>query len=153
MRNNMCEPMMNAPATCREIVAAVITHEGDMALLRRSALVTGDIGRWNCITGFREKHASPLEQAFEEIREEAGIGESDLRLASKRVLLLKADNGQWWRVHAFHFVSNTRALCLNWENDACAWVPPHSLPQVEIVPWLTDILDACGVERTLQDYA
>lgn len=137
------------PAVCHEIVAAVLSHQGDLALLRRSPLVTGDVGRWNCITGFLEVCNDPLTQVLEEIQEEAGISRSDLRLLSSKVLHLEGTDGRMWRVHTFHFSSQTRILTLNWENDDCAWLSHAALNEITIVPWLTDVLEACDLQQSV----
>lgn len=131
-----------------EIVAAVLSHQGELALLRRSTLVTGDVGRWNCITGFLETDHEPLSQALTEVEEEAGIAKRHLTLLSSSVLNLPGQDGRIWRVHAFHFHSLTRTLTLNWENDASVWLAPQELEQVSTVSWFGHILDACGIRSS-----
>lgn len=128
-----------------EIVAAVLSHQGELALLRRSNLVTGDVGRWNCITGFLEPEHEPLYQALTEVEEEAGISKRHLHLLSSAVLNLKGHDGRVWRVHAFHFRSLTKNLTLNWENDASIWLHPRQMDELSTVSWFAHILDACGL--------
>src|SRR5690554_1368701 len=134
-----------APMICNEIIAAVLSHEGDLALLRRSALITGDVGSWNCVTGFLDSGNEPLSQALQEIEEEAGIPHSDLQLLENKILHLEDAHGQIWRVHAFHFSCKTRRLTLNWENDDSAWLRPDALHEITIVPWFVDVLEACNL--------
>ena len=133
------------PVACTEIVAAVLTHQDQLALLRRSKLVTGDVGRWNCITGFLDLDREPFSQALTEVEEEAGIAKRHLRLLGSSVLNLKGADGRVWRVHAFHFDSLTKNLTLNWENDACTWLYPQQLDELSTVSWFANILDACGL--------
>ncbi|WP_193072114.1 NUDIX domain-containing protein [Pseudomonas sp. FME51] len=149
MRSQMTAEQVT-PAVCHDIVAAVLSHQGDLALLRRSPLVTGDVGRWNCVTGFLDACNDPLAQALEEIKEEAGISRWDLRLLSNKVLHLEGLDGRVWRVHTFHFASQTRALTLNWENDDCAWLNPTRLNELAVVPWFADILEACDLHHSIE---
>lgn len=149
MRSQMTAEQV-APAVCHDIVAAVLSHQGDLALLRRSPLVTGDVGRWNCVTGFLDACAAPLAQALEEIQEEAGICKDDLRLLTSKVLHLEGLDGRIWRVHTFHFACQTRALTLNWENDDCAWLNPAELNEFAVVPWFADILEACNLDHSIE---
>lgn len=147
---NQSTAEQSAPAVHQDIVAAVLSHQGDLALLRRSPLVTGDVGRWNCVTGYLDAYTDPLAQAVQEIREEAGIAQSDLRLLSSKVLHLEGLDGRIWRVHTFHFACQTRALTLNWENDDCAWMNPAKLNELAIVPWFADILEACNLDHSIE---
>lgn len=140
--------VQNAPESVCEIVAAVLSHQGELALLRRSNLVTGDVGRWNCITGFLEPEHEPLYQALTEVKEEAGISKHHLKLLSSSVLNLLGDDGRNWRVHTFHFHSMTRTLTLNWENDASVWLAPQELNRISTVSWFAHILDACGLRSS-----
>ncbi|MBA4681437.1 MAG: NUDIX domain-containing protein [Pseudomonas sp.] len=147
MTSQLVSVVSQDPMVFTEIVAAVLTHQDQLALLRRSELVTGDIGRWNCITGFLDPDHEPLSQAFTEIEEEAGIAKRHLRLLGSSVLNLVGSDGRVWRVHTFHFHSLTKNLTLNWENDACTWLHPRQLEGLSTVPWFTHILDACGLSR------
>tara|TARA_R110000796_G_scaffold252001_1_gene384793 strand:+ start:39616 stop:40107 length:492 start_codon:yes stop_codon:yes gene_type:complete len=131
-----------------EIVAAVLTHQDQLALLRRSELVTGDVGSWNCITGFLDLGCEPLVQAMTEVEEEAGISGCNLLLHASSVLNLQGVDGRLWRVHAFHFHTETRDLTLNWENDAYVWLHPDRLNELSTVSWFAQILDACGLGRS-----
>lgn len=128
-----------------EVVAVVLTHKNQLALLRRSNLVTGDIGCWSCITGFLDPACEPFSQALVEVEEEAGIADSDLLLQASKVLDIRGGDGRLWRVHAFHFQSRTKKLQLNWENDACIWLHPQQVSELETVPWFSHILDACEI--------
>lgn len=150
MRQQLTSVAQATPIVCNEIVAAVISHQGDLAMLRRSPLVTGDVGLWNCVTGFLDACNEPLNQALAEVEEEAGIPHSELQLVDNKILHLEGMDGRVWRVHAFHFSSQTRALTLNWENDDCAWLSPGSLNNIATVPWFADILAACNLEHPLE---
>lgn len=119
-----------------EIVAALLTHRGRLGLFRRSQHVTGDVGRWHCITGFLPDGAAPLHHALTEILEELGIAEQALSPMADKVIDMKDDRGQRWRVHAFRFESATDRTQLNWENDDACWVLLDDIHTLSIVSWL-----------------
>lgn len=125
-----------------DVVAAVLTHRGRICLLRRSRAVTGDIGRWHCVTGYLPSGQDPLQQALVEIYEEIGIETADLELSTTAVVELLAADGTKWRVHAFGFESRTDAVTLNWEHDAAYWARFRQIAILNTVAWLDDILAA-----------
>lgn len=123
-----------------EIVAALLTHRGRLGLFRRSQQVTGDVGRWHCITGFLPQGAAPMRHALIEVLEELGIDERALSAISNKVIEMEDDHGQQWRVHAFHFESSTDHIQLNWENDAACWVAAEEIHTLSIVHWLPQLV-------------
>lgn len=130
-----------------DVVAAVLTHEGRLALFRRSRLVTGDVGRWHCITGFLPSGQSPLRQAFREVDEEAGINADQLRLTSAEIVERKGDDGNMWRVHAFSFRCLTESVRLNWEHDEVRWLPLDKSGALLTVPWLGNVIEALSARH------
>jgi hypothetical protein len=122
------------------VVAAILTCGDRIGLFRRSASVTGDIGRWHCITGFLPTCEDPLRQALLEVEEETGILERELELRGRTVLDLTGADGSRWRVHAFHFHSRTDSVKLNWEHDASCWALPDQISRFPTVVWLMHVL-------------
>ncbi|SFV02621.1 NUDIX domain-containing protein [Pseudoduganella namucuonensis] len=132
-----------APDTVREVVAAVLTHGGRIGLFRRSARVSGDTGRWHCITGHLPAGADPHRHALIEIAEETGMeGAGGPLLTGRAVLELEGGDGVHWRVHAFHFSCAHDTVRLNWEHDACCWLAPDDLGGLATVSWLERVLAA-----------
>jgi hypothetical protein len=137
---------MTAPAQGRfEIIAAVLTHNDRLCLLRRSAQVRTDRGYWHCITGYLSTGVPPLEHAFVEINEETGIARRDLELQSRAIVHRKGADGNIWRIHAFHFRSRTRTLALNWEHDAGCWTPMSKVGRLRTVHWLAAVLEGLSL--------
>jgi len=128
-----------------EIIAAVLTHNDRLCLLRRSAQVKTDRGYWHCITGYLSAGAPPLEHAFIEIIEETGIHRRDLELQSRAIVDRKGADGNIWRIHAFHFRSRTRSLTLNWEHDGGCWTPMRKLRRLRTVHWLAAVLEGLSL--------
>lgn len=123
-----------------EIVAALLTHRGRLGLFRRSQQVSGDVGRWHCVTGFLPNGATPLHHAMIEILEELGIEERALCRLGNKVIDMEDGRGQKWRVHAFHFESSTDRTQLNWENDGACWVSFDEIHTLSVVHWLPRIV-------------
>lgn len=127
----------------RAIVALLLTHRGRLCLLRRSALVGSDRGRWHCVTGFLEPGVHPARQALVELAEETGLQRKDLHsFAAGPVLDLPDGRAGSWRVFVYHAESSGVALTLNWEHDDACWVswPLAREDGRDLVPWLTDLV-------------
>ena len=127
----------------RAIVALLLTHRGRLCLLRRSALVGSDRGRWHCVTGYLEPGADPTRQVLIELAEETGLGWEDLRsVTAGPVLDLPDARAGSWRVFVYCAESARAGLTLNWEHDDACWVPWPSTCEDgrELVPWLTDVV-------------
>jgi hypothetical protein len=124
------------------VVATILTYGSRIGLFRRSAHVTGDAGRWHCITGFLPACADPLRQALLEVEEEAGILEPELELKRRTVLYLTGADGRRWQVHVFHFQSATEHVKLNWEHDASCWARRDQLRKLPTVAWFSNVLES-----------
>jgi 8-oxo-dGTP pyrophosphatase MutT (NUDIX family) len=133
----------------RDIVAAVIVHGGLICLLRRSAAVNFDRGKWHCVTGYLDLGAEPLGHAMAEIKEETGLTPGEHRLVNCGRPLLLPGGGSLWHIHTYLFEVTEPVLRLNWENDAYRWMNRADLAaaQAETVAWLADVLDALDVDR------
>src|SRR5215831_4535602 len=80
--------------------------EGDLVLLvRRSQRVRTYQGAWAGISGYLEPGVTPLEQAYTELSEEAGLERTDVDLlrTGAQLTFHDAQAGQSWTVHPFLF--------------------------------------------------
>lgn len=119
----------------------------EVLLLRRSQRVSTYRGRWAAVSGYLEVD-SPLEQAQQEIEEEAGLSRQDVRLitAGEPLQVVDESIGVRWTVHPFLFeVTVDRLkpvpLKLDWEHVEWRWVPPQDVVRFETVPALAETLD------------
>jgi len=130
------------PPQPRPVAAAVLTHRGSLCLLRRSMMVSGDPGRWHCVTGYVDLGERPFAAAVREVAEETGLHAAELCLRrSLGPLFLSGQHGSSWPVWAFHFEASRRQLELSWEHDAYMWTPwPPDLSAGRLVPWLRLVL-------------
>ncbi|MFA3878010.1 NUDIX domain-containing protein [Streptomyces sp. MMCC 100] len=136
----------------RAVVAVVLGRRGRIALLRRSALVGSERGRWHCVTGFMESD-SPLLDAVRELYEETGLGVADLVGLSAGPVLSLPDRAELvWTVHTFWAETECHRLRLNWEHDAYQWVAPGSLASVDgRVAWLGAVLSSMREVREVPE--
>ncbi|MEU6422914.1 NUDIX domain-containing protein [Streptomyces spiralis] len=127
------------------VVAVLLTHRGQICLLRRSAAVRSDRGRWHCVTGYLPDGTSATDQALAEVAEETGLARQDLVSFTHGPVLCLADpRGGTWIVHSYLGEARHPNITLNWENDATRWVSPDQLGGLPVVPWLSDVATAVG---------
>ncbi|MDP2952933.1 MAG: nicotinamide-nucleotide amidohydrolase family protein [Chloroflexota bacterium] len=125
----------------RPVVTCFLEHEERIALLRRSARVGTYQGRWAGVSGYIEPGHTAYEQAMEELREEAGLGPEDLRLAKEGSTLeaIDAGLGRKWVIHPFRFqLLSPEKLTLDWEHTELQWVEPEEIASYETVPRLAE---------------
>jgi 8-oxo-dGTP pyrophosphatase MutT (NUDIX family) len=134
-----------APRPDFQVVAAVLTHQDRICLLRRSALVSSDAGLWHCVTGYLPVAAEPIRHAQLEVAEETGIAAACLETASAVVIDEYGPDGRLWRIHTFHFRTATAAVNLNWEHDAACWVSPDQMHRLPTVRWFGAVLRALSI--------
>jgi len=117
---------------------------GDRLLLaRRSERVRTYRGAWGAISGYVEPGVSPLDQAYQEIREETGLSSSDVSLLRAGEPLAFRDEtlAQDWVVHPFLFLAlRPDAAQHDWEAHEFAWVAPDAVSGLLTVPQLAEAL-------------
>lgn len=130
---------MTSPALRRrDVVTCFLEHEGLVLVLRRSGQVRTHQGRWAGVSGYLEA-ATPLEQAYQELQEEVGLGPDDVELVAQGEPLDIPDppNDTLWRVHPFRFLlRDPSRVRLDWEHTESRWVPPEEIAVLETVPQL-----------------
>lgn len=127
------------------VVTAFLRHQGRILLVRRSRRVGSYQGRWSAVSGYLED-ASPLQQAYREIREETGLSEDEVHLVSAgEVIAIPAPElGKLWQVHPFLFdVDDDRQVRLDWENVEYRWIEASEIADYSTVPKLAEALHAC----------
>ena len=114
-------------------------------LVRRSQRVGSYQSHWAGISGFVEPNVTPEEQAYTEIREEAGLQRDQVRLlqSGKVVEYIDAELGRHWYIHPFLFeVLTPEAIKTDWEAAEMRWIEPSELAHYETVPKLQEVYDA-----------
>lgn len=114
----------------------------EVLLLRRSQQVGTYQGCWAGISGYLERE--PIEQAYTEMAEEAGLGREDVRLLAVGEPLAVPDEAldRLWVVHPFLLeVKAPEKIRLDWEHQECRWIEPQEMAQYPTVPGLKEALE------------
>ncbi|HZC05989.1 MAG TPA: NUDIX domain-containing protein [Ktedonobacterales bacterium] len=112
-------------------------------LARRSERVRTYRGAWAAISGYVEPDMEPIDQAYQEIREETGLDRSGVALlrAGEPIAFHDADIGQDWVVHPFLFLAlRPDAVRHDWEANKFAWMAPDAVRSLATVPRLAEAL-------------
>lgn len=130
----------------RPVVAVVLEWRDHVLLLKRSAQVSHDQGKWHCVTGYIETGRSAVQQAADELFEETGLRLVDLTsLEAGPVLSIRDAAGQAWQVHTFAATTMHKRLTLNWEHETYRWVAPRRVGKFDgRVQWLDDVIRAAA---------
>ncbi len=112
-------------------------------LARRSERVRTYRGAWGAISGYLEPGVMPLDQAYQEIREETGLQRADVALLRVGQELPFRDEaiGQDWVVHPFLFAALRPDVAQHdWEAQEFAWTPVEQVGDLPTVPRLAEAL-------------
>lgn len=123
------------------MVTCFLEHNGKILLLQRSTQVGSYAERWAGISGFIETGVDPLDQAWQEISEEAGLGREHLELIKMGPVLEVTDEklGKKWVVHPFRYnVQNPDQVKIDWEHTQSKWIDPEEIKEHATVPGLYD---------------
>lgn len=121
------------------------SHEGhdEILLAQRSQRVRTYRGAWAGISGYVEPGVTPIEQAYTELREEAGLARDDveLLLTGEPVAFRDDALAQSWVVHPFLFrLLRPDHLRSDWEATQFRWYEPPEIEALATVPRLAEAL-------------
>ena len=126
----------------REVITAFLFRHGEVLFFRRSSSVGSYQGRWAGVSGYLES-SRPLEQAYTELAEEAGLSREDVTFLCAGAPLSVTDNdlGVRWVVHPFLFrLERPEKLRLDREHTECRWLAPAKIRSLDTVPMLYETL-------------
>lgn len=115
----------------------------EVLLAQRSQRVRTYRGAWGGVSGYIEPGVTPLEQAYIELSEEAGLARDDVELLRTGALVAFRDEtlAQNWVVHPFLFrLLRPDHLRSDWEADQFAWYQPSEVATLTTVPRLAEAL-------------
>ncbi len=121
------------------VATCFLENQGKILLLRRSGQVGSYTQRWAGISGYIEPGHSPLTQALQEIQEEAGLSQPEVRLLKEGLPfeVIDATLGKKWVVHPFRFhVKHPGKIKIDWEHSECKWIEPEEIKTFQTVPGL-----------------
>lgn len=123
-------------------VVTAFVHSGErVALMKRSQQVGTYKGAWAAFSGYLEQ--MPLEQAYTELLEEAGLTSADIGLQGIGMPLPVEDQKEncSWLVLPFLFELRKGAeIKTDWEASEWRWHRPDDLADLQTVPGLADAL-------------
>ncbi|MGD0511426.1 MAG: NUDIX domain-containing protein [Candidatus Micrarchaeaceae archaeon] len=125
---------------------AVIVNDGKVLLLKRRFFpFMVHPGFWSFVSGSRKKGESHLGTAYREIKEETGIGRTQLRPIVKNVgiMIVGQNRDIRWANKFFIFESKDRNVRLNIENSAYKWARVADLDNEEKI--ITDFIENSGM--------
>lgn len=124
-------------------VVTAFVHRGDrIALIKRSQQVGTYKGLWAGFSGYVEK--MPLDQAYTELSEEAGLSRESASLHGIGVPLPVEDGKEHhsWLVVPFLFELNDGVeIQTDWEAEEWGWFHPTDFEGMDMVPGLAAALD------------
>lgn len=121
-----------------DVVTVFIEKNGTIFVARRSEQVRTYMGRWAGISGYLETE-DPVDQAYEELREETGLTPDQVDLVATGDSLEGDDGERHWRIHPFRFkISEDVAIELDREHTEFRWINPDRLDQLDTVPSLRE---------------
>jgi 8-oxo-dGTP diphosphatase len=125
----------------RHVVTCFLEHEGRIMILRRSERVGTYRGKWAGVSGYIDEGRKALEQAWTEVREEAGLDTDDVELVQEGQTLEVVDAvlGRKWIVHPFRFrVLRPEKIRVDWEHTEGKWIVPEDIGRHDTVPKLRE---------------
>lgn len=131
------------PLEEKHVVTCFLEYDKKILILRRSGKVGTYKRSWAGVSGYVE--ASPLEQAYTEIREETGLFKSTTKLIKqgKPLEVIDKEINRKWVVHPFLFhVTDPERLKIDWEHTEFKWINPRDLSRFQTVPGLKQALDS-----------
>ena len=124
-------------------VLRMLGGRDEVLLAQRSQRVRTYRGAWGGISGYLEAGVTPLEQAYTELREEAGLTRDDVELlrVGEPIAFRDESLGQNWVVYPFLFrLLRPEAVRHDWEADRFEWYPPEAVATLPTVPRLAEAL-------------
>ena len=125
----------------KKVVTCFLESDGEILILRRSERVGSYQGRWAGVSGYVETTAD--EQAFTEIREEAGLSGEDIKLIKRGKPLIVEDDklGVKWIVYPYLFhIEDRDRIKIDWEHKEIRWILAKDIGSYETVPELEKAL-------------
>ncbi len=123
------------------VVATFLRSNDKIALIKRSDEVSTHCGKWAAFSGYVER--LPLNQAWLELWEEAGVDENQVRLTGIGipVPIDEQSLGGSWLVFPYLFdLKDGAEVRTNWEADEIRWVTPEEVCGLDTVPGLETVL-------------
>ncbi len=131
------------------VMNCVVRHGGKILLVQRSRKLNFYPGYWNGISGFLDDKRSLVEKVKDELREEVGIREKDIKhVRLGRILHQEAPRyRKTWIVHPVLVEVRAPRIRLDWEAERHQWVTVRQAPKLKLLPGFKTVLAAVAQLR------
>lgn len=122
-------------------VTIFLKHDNEILLLKRSQKVRGGQGKWFTVTGFFDEFKAPSEKAIQEVKEETGIGQSQIeKVKIGQIYRLEKPNRLFFIYPLLAELNNRPEIHLNWEHTDYTWIEPHDIEKFDTLSETKELL-------------
>ena len=125
------------------VLACFVRFKNDILILKRSDKVSAYKGKWNCIGGYLDEIKPVRKKVLEELREELGILQEDIKnIKIAKPVEIQDDNIDKTWISFIVLVELTRKpeIKLDWEHTDFKWIKPDEIKNYDIVYKLDESL-------------
>jgi 8-oxo-dGTP pyrophosphatase MutT (NUDIX family) len=125
-------------AEAAPVITVFVKSGNKVLLLKRSGKVGHYKGKWNAIAGYLDEERPAREKVLEELREEAGIPEKQVKSIGFGEPFANKDKAikRTWLIHPVLVEVRDPSIRLDWEHTDYAWIKPQELTNYDHVPSL-----------------
>ncbi len=117
------------------VVVCFVKVGKEILLLKRSDQVWTYKGKWNTVAGYLDEFKPVKQKALEEIWEEIGVKESEVKALKQGKRFQFSRNNTTWFVHPFLFELDRKPkIKLDFEHTEYVWIEPSELKKYDVVP-------------------
>ena len=126
------------------VITCFVRYGDDFLLLKRGDKVATHKGRWSVVAGYLDDFNGLKEKVLEELREEIGVLEKDIKSIKFGDVYIFTDSetGKTWVVHpALVELSKKPEIKLDWEHTEFRWVKIGEIKNFDVPKDLEDSLE------------
>lgn len=119
------------------VITVFVNFKGRILLLKRSDKVLTYKGKWNTVAGYLDEIRPIKEKVYEELFEELGIKEKDIKSISIGESYNFTDTSakRSWIVHPVKVdLAYDVKIRLDWEHTEYRWIDPNDIDDFDTVP-------------------
>jgi len=125
------------------VITVFVKYHEKILLLKRSNKVSTYRGLWNTVAGYLDEPKPVIDKIFEELREEIGIEEDNIKTYKIQEPFSFEDHSinRIWIIHPAVVELNKKPyIKLDWEHDEYQWIDPEDINNFNTVPNLKESL-------------
>jgi len=118
------------------VINCVLKYEDKILLVQRNKKMNFYPGYWTGISGFLDDQKSLVEKVKEELKEEAGISEKEIKKISLGEIFDKEESKykKTWIVHPVLVEINTDKIKFDWETKSFKWLSLTDAKKLRLLP-------------------